>query len=152
MSNLTELDIRLIEALVKDPLESNKSLANQLGTSQANIARRINRLTEDRVLRATVQEEYEAAGLNFMAHLDVYVSQKHIRGVTNALCKFPQVVSCLLTAGTPEILCRIGAKNQKHFADFLNTEIASIKGIKRIETLTVLEVHKYNIWQARILD
>ena len=151
MNKLAELDRQLVEALVKDPLESNKNLAHQLGTSQANIARRINPLTEDGVLRVTVQEEFEAAGIHFMAHVDVYVATGEINSVAKALCELPQVTSCLLTAGTPEILVRIGAKNQKHFADFLNTEIASIQGIERIETLTVLEVPKYNVWNASIV-
>ena len=151
MSKLTELDKQLIEALVEDPLESNKNLAHRLATSQANIARRINQLVEDGVLRVTVQEEFEAAGFHFMAHLDVYVSKGETDSVANALCELPQVTSCLLTAGAPEILARIGARNQKHFADFLNTEIASIPGIERIETLTVLEVPKYNVWHARIV-
>jgi len=151
MSKLAELDRQLVEALVKDPLESNKNLAHQLGTSQANIARRINQLTEDRALRVTVQEEFAAAGIHFMAHVDVYVASGEINSVANALCALPQVTSCLITAGTPEILVRIGARNQKHFADFLNTEIASIQGIERIETLTVLEVPKYNVWHASIV-
>jgi len=151
MSNLSKLDKLLIEALVKDPLESNKNLAHQLGTSQPYIARRISQLAEDGVLRVTVQEEYEAAGFNFMAHLDVYVSKGKIDSVANALCELPQVISCIVTAGAPEILARIGARNQKKFAEFLNTEIASVQGIERIETLTVLEVPKYNVWIARIV-
>ena len=151
MSNLTELDRRLIEALVKDPLESNKSLAQQLGTSQANVARRISQLAEDGVLRVTVQEEFEAAGFYFTAHLDVYVSKGKVNNVASALCKLPQVTSCLLTAGSPEILARIGAQDQKQFAQFLNEEVASIRGIERIETLTVLEVEKYNVWHASIV-
>ena len=150
MSKLTELDRELIDALVKNPLESNKNLAHQLGTSQGNVAKRINQLAQDGVLRVTVQEEFEAAGFNFTAHLDVYVSKGQTNSVAAALCELPQVTSCLITAGAPEILARIGARSQKHFADFLNTEIASIQGIERIGTLTVLEVKKYDVWHARI--
>ena len=151
MSTLTDLDRRLIEALVEDPLESNKNLAKQLETSQANVAMRLSQLAEDGVLRVTVQEEFEAAGFSFAAHLDVYVSKGEVNSVANALSRFPQVTSCLLTAGTPEILARIGTRNQKQFADFLNTEVASIRGIERIETLTVLEVEKYNVWHGSIV-
>ena len=147
---LAELDLRIIEALIKEPRRSYRSLGEDLDVSQQYIARRVSFLIENEILRITVQKDFEAAGAHFPAHVDVYVAHGRKEDVAQALAGLDEVTNCLITAGRPEVIIRTATRNQKHFVEFMQTKVTAIEGIERTETLTVLNIEKYNLHYASI--
>ncbi|MBX3705365.1 MAG: Lrp/AsnC family transcriptional regulator [Pseudomonadales bacterium] len=147
---MSELDLQLIQELIKDPLASAKALATSLGASQSTIGRRIATLTEEGVIKVTVRKDFETEGAHFPVHLDVYVAHGCAAKVARRLSKCDEAKNIILCAGRPEICVRLAMRDQNHYADFLRSTIASIDGIERVETLTVLKVDRYRLSYARI--
>ncbi len=71
MEELAELDLKIIEALIKEPRRSYRSLGEDFDVSQQFIARRVSFLIENQIPRITDQKDFEAAGAHFPAHVDV---------------------------------------------------------------------------------
>ena len=147
---LAELDLKIIEALIEDPRRSYRSLGEDFDVSQQFVARRVNILIENDILRITVQKDFEAAGAHFPAHVDVYVTHGRKEDVAQALAGLDEVTNCLITAGRPEVIIRTATRNQKHFVEFMQNKVTAIEGIERTETLTVLNIEKYNLHYASI--
>jgi|GEM_PF-5565248 len=147
---LTELDLKIIEALINEPLRSYRALGEDFGVSQQNVARRVNFLIKNKILIITAQKDFEAAGAHFPAHIDVFVAHGRKKDVAQALADLDEVTSCAITAGRPEIIIRTATRSQKHFVEFLQNKVTAIKGVERTETLTVLNVEKYNLHYATL--
>jgi DNA-binding Lrp family transcriptional regulator len=149
-NGLSDLDLQLIRELIKDPLASAKTLAATLGSSQSTIGRRIATLTEEGIIKVTARKDFETEGAFFPVHLDIYVAHGSAGKVAKQLSECREAKNIIMCAGRPEVSVRLAMRDQNHFSDFLRTTIARIKGIERVETLTVLRVDRYRLSYARI--
>jgi DNA-binding Lrp family transcriptional regulator len=104
-----ELDLLILEALVRRPRMSFKELASSLRLDQRTVARRVGVLMEGRVLRQTVEIDWSKLGL----HATAYVGSTTARGINYArklseLVKSdPRIVKAHETLGTYQYLVKI---------------------------------------------
>ena len=144
MEELAELDLKIIEALIKEPRRSYRSLGEDFDVSQQFVARRVSFLIENQILRITVQKDFEAAGAHFPAHVDVYVAHGRKEEVAQALAGLDEVTNCLSQPADPKSLLeqRLAIKSTS----------SSWRGVIRGTIHVIRSVHKHVLELTHIME
>ncbi len=138
IGNLDEFDLRILRALADDGRLSIQKLSETAGVSPSPVARRLNRLEEQRIIRgyaALIDEVRLGFGVS------VFVSVKLDRQVDDALAHFetaigqmPEVVDCWLMTGNRDYLLRVVTRDMAEFEQFLTAKLTRLSPVAEIES------------------
>lgn len=145
---IDETDRRIIGLLQDDARQSNAAIARIIGVSEATIRRRIKLMVEDGALTIRAVPNPAKFGLNTTAMIGVDVEPDKLDAVANALNAREEVGFLGVSTGRYDLLSWVLVRNLDELRVFLESVLAKIPGVRKMETLVLLDIKKRN--QGRI--
>jgi DNA-binding Lrp family transcriptional regulator len=141
MSNLDNLDLRLLLELVRDPRAQVSELSERLGVARNTAQTRIRRLLRAGTLRRNGRElDLEALGYDVVAFITIEVAHRELDGVIAGLRTLTQVLEVHEISGRGDVWCRVAATDTHNLQAALRS-VLRIKGVIRTETVLALHEH-----------
>ena len=140
MENLDDFDIQILRQLEIDGRKAFSAIATELGISNTMVHQRVNRLTEQGILRGIkpVLDE-KKIGYDWGAFTGITLEKDHDSGrIIEALKNIPEVTECYYITGTYTLYLRIIAKNHEDMRRILYDKIDSIAGIAKTDSIIEL--------------
>lgn len=137
---LDSVDRAILRLLGADGRASIRSVAEQVHVSRANAYARINRLTDDGVLRGFgARIDHERAGQGASAYITLKIVQDSWRSVRERLLELPGATHMALVSGDFDVLLLVHTEDNRALRDLVLTRIQSIPGVVSTRTLLVFE-------------
>lgn len=139
MSDLDQLDARILLALDDDPDATILSLARALGVARNTVHARLRRLTSSGSLKGfSHRVDVNALGYPLLAFVSLAIAQDAGPAATRALSAIPEVVEIHSTTGDADLLVRVVARDTSDLYRLTN-EIVAVDGIIRSSTTISLD-------------
>lgn len=144
--DLDEIDRRILGVLLHRGDIANNGLADEVGLTPGPCLRRVQRLRELGVIRATtVRLDNKLLGFEISAFVEITlehhtteVADQFMRSIA---CK-PQVLSCYMTTGDCDFLLRILVRDLEEYRQLIWNELHRIEGVKTIRSAVILDTLK----------
>ena len=141
-----EIDIKILNALLKNSRESTTAISKNLQISNVATQQRITKLQEQGIIeKFTAKLNYAKLNYRTISYLGIFLEKaRDYKRVIADLSKVPEVAEAHFTTGNYSIFAKIYARDNQHLMEILNTRIQEIKGITRTETFISLHegIHK----------
>ena len=148
---LDELDHTIIKHLFNDARTSNRKLAAELGVTEGTVRGRIKRLEDESLIRFTAVTNIENLDTPRLAHIGILVEQSLTQQVIDELVAMPEINVVIKMFGRFDILV-IGLFESLSLAhEVAASKIHTLEGVRHTETVTVVDILKYDNRLARIL-
>ncbi len=139
---IDETDRKIIGLLQEDARQSNAAIARIIGVSEATIRRRIKIMVEDGTLSVRAVPNPAKFGLNTTAFIGIDVQPDMLDVVAEALNKRDEVGFLGVSTGRYDLITWILVRNLEELREFLESFLAKVPGIRKTETLVLLDVKK----------
>jgi DNA-binding Lrp family transcriptional regulator len=136
------LDRRLVAALQVSPRASWGELGRAVGEHERTVARRLQRLITEGVVRVTAIYDDLRTGHGRPAHLHVHVRPGAASQVAKALADRPDTRSVYALTGAADLGCELVSPSREALHHILSAEISAIDGVLRTETQVVLHTFR----------
>lgn len=146
--DLDALDRRLLSALRRDARQSHVALADEIGLSASQCARRIRRLEELGVIAGyTVRLDPRTLGRGVSAFISVTL-ERHGQATADAfhskIAALDEVVECVSITGDADYLLRVAASDLDALWRFISGELMTIREIRDIRSsITLAEIKPF---------
>lgn len=141
MSNLDDLEIRLLLALLENPRAQIGELSETLGVARNTVQSRLRRLDRAGLVRNGGRDvDLTALGFDVLAFITIEVAHRELDGVIAALRRHEQVLEVHEISGRGDIWCRVAARDTHNLQAVLRA-ILRIRGVIRTETSLALSEH-----------
>jgi DNA-binding Lrp family transcriptional regulator len=141
--DLDEADFRLLKAMQRDAAMSQADLAEQAGVSPSLVSRRLSRLREGEVLRATVGLiNPESIGLTCAAIIRIRLKDHaaaSVKAFRDLVARMNEVTLCVMLTGEADYLIKIVARDLPHFQQIVQSKLLRCAAIQHMESSIVLE-------------
>lgn len=145
-SGFDAADVRLLKAMQRDASASQADLAEAAGVSASQVSRRLHRLKEDGVLRATVSLlDPLRVGLSCAAFIRIRLkdhSEENVQIFRDAIARMPEATLCVSITGEADYLLRVVARDLPHFQEVMQTRLMRCPAVAHLESSIVLEYLK----------
>lgn len=135
-------DLAIIELLQEDGRRPVADMARLLGISGTTVQRRIDRLTEDGVIRIMALAQEPLVGLPVQVVLAIRASLSQVQNVQEMLAAQEEVVWVAWTTGAADLLVEAFFHSHDHLREFLQERLAQVPGLERVDTNVVLSLGK----------
>ena len=136
------LDRRILTELQDDGRQTNARLAETLGLSQSATHERMRRLERDGLIRgyrADVAPEGMGVGLQAFVAAELNAHNRgHIEDFERGILLVPGVRACYHITGRFDYLVHVAVRDLEQLGALIKTDIASVPGVAKLETLLVL--------------
>lgn len=141
LSQLDDLDKRIIAMLQANARIPFLEVARECGVSGAAIHQRVQRLNKLGVIKgAEYVIDPKMIGYDTCAFMGIFLEKASLfNDVVNQLKKIPEVTECHYTTGDYSIFIKIYAHNNEHLKQVLVDKLQTISGISRTDTIISLE-------------
>jgi DNA-binding Lrp family transcriptional regulator len=146
LRQIDDLDRKIIDLLREDGRAPNSFLAAKLGVSETTIAIRIRSLRERKVMLVTLQRDFYSQGFDLQCLGDVYVVGREVEAVAREFAALPNVTIVTMNFGSPEIVITFNARDRRDVVAIVDEQLATVRGVDRIETYIALDIRKYESW------
>lgn len=137
---LDTIDEKILACLGRDSRTSIRSLAEELHVSRANAYKRVQRLSDQGVIRRfTIQVDPVARGLGTTAYVTLNLRQGDWRNVREALLAISGIVHVALVGGDFDVIILVRAQDNTALRDIVLTRIQSIPGVISTRTFLVFD-------------
>jgi Lrp/AsnC family transcriptional regulator, regulator for asnA, asnC and gidA len=143
-AHIDEIDENLINELRKDGRTKYNVLARKYGISSATVARRINALVKNNVIRITLLVNHLKLRNYVVAYLGLQTDPQKTRKISELLYSYSQVYWVITLMNGYSILTIAVLPDLQSLWKFVTKEISSIDGVQNIETLVQAEFKKGN--------
>lgn len=138
---------RILIELQANARLTNLELAERVKLSPSACWRRVKALEESGVIlryAAILDPKKVGLGETVFAHISVARhSSRLAMGVTEALCKHPEVMECFLTAGDADLLLRVVTPGISAYDEFLEETVFKTPGISQVRSNFALRQVKF---------
>jgi len=138
---LDEADLRIISALQDDGRKPTSEIALALGMPRTTVARRVERLVRERVIRIGVFANSAKIGLPIHTLTEICVEPARLDAVAETVAAFDEVRWVGMVTGHCDLLTEGMFPSEEHLHDFIK-RLAKVCGITRMRTMHVLNVPK----------
>lgn len=138
---LDALDLRIISALQDDGRKPASEIALTLGVPRTTVARRIERLVSEHVIRVGVFANSAKIGLPIHTMTEICVEPAMLDAVIDAVTAFDELRWVGMVTGHFDVLIEGMFRSDEHLRDFL-ARLVKVRGITRLRTVHVLKVPK----------
>ncbi len=142
-AGLDELDLQLLEALVRSPGRSNKALAEDLGVAESTCAYRVRALRSRGVITGVrVTLDPASLGLPLQAVIRVRLGRHTREGVGrlfDAIVATPGVIEAFHVAGEDDFLVHVAVEDATALRDIVLQHITVHESVRTTETHLVFE-------------
>jgi len=144
---LDELDRRIIEILQEDGRYTNTEIAQRTGSSEPTVRRRVERLTQNQVIRIVAVAEPYQLGYEVVAIIGIQLYHRFNTVIERELGSMGEVRFAGVTLGTYDMMIEAWFGSNEELRAFLHERLFKIEGVLRTESLQVLKMIKYsNDW------
>jgi Lrp/AsnC family transcriptional regulator for asnA, asnC and gidA len=145
------LDSMIILALRKDGRSSNYHLAKELGISEGAVRHRIKRLlgrNAIQILPVLRHTDMPSA----IAYVGIRADRRSLDHIANELKSFPNIPFITETVGQFDIILLTSANERTELLTMLLDNVRTIAGVRKTETLELINLIKWDFDWMRILD
>lgn len=142
MAGFDKLDVSIIKHLHRDARAPVKVVADNLGVPESTVRHRLGRLVETGVIEFVALTTPLRLGHPVWVMMVIEVQSRRIRQVAPELSKIPEIYFVYITTGSFDIFAGATFANNKELVDFLTDVLSKVEGIVRVNTRSILEVHK----------
>jgi len=142
MTNIDDVDNKIINLLEQDAWQSIATLAKIINISEATIRRRLRRLIQSGVVRAVAITDSSTIPLPLSALITLNVAHEDIDDVIRTLDDLPEIMWFATTTGQYDIIILAQFPSMEELHQFLRIKLTAMKGIKESETFVCLHVYK----------
>ncbi|MCR9186960.1 MAG: Lrp/AsnC family transcriptional regulator [Halieaceae bacterium] len=139
---LDETDHAIIALLRADGRLPFRSIARELGLTEATVRSRVRRLEESRTMRVVAVTDIEAAGFGMLLAIGVQVESRSPEEVARELAAVPEVFSVNVVVGAQDIEILMVAEDQVALHRLLHERIAAMPGVRRLTPALAVNVLK----------
>ncbi|WP_336207615.1 Lrp/AsnC family transcriptional regulator [Nonomuraea sp. LPB2021202275-12-8] len=132
------LDRRLVSALQVSPRASWGEIGRAVGEHERTVARRLQRLIADGVVRVTAIYDDLRSGHGRPVHLHVQVRPGTAARVAVAIATRLDTRSVYALTGATDVGCELVSPSREALHDILSTQISEIDGVLQTQTQVVL--------------
>ena len=146
---LDEVSKRIIEQLQQDGRRSYGAIGKAVGLSEAAVRQRVQRLTQSGLMQIVAVTDPMRVGLFRQAMIAIKVDGP-LEPVAEVLGAMDEIDYVIICAGRYDLLCEAVCEDDSHLLDLLSHRIRVIPGVRDVETLIYLKLHKQTYqWGAR---
>jgi len=138
---LDELDLRIISALQDDGRKPTSEIALALDVPRTTVARRIERLVRERIIRIGVFANSAKIGLPVHTLTELCVEPAKLEAVAEAVAALDEVRWIGMVTGHCDLITEGMFPSEEHLRDFI-TRLAQVCGITQMRTVHVFKVSK----------
>jgi DNA-binding Lrp family transcriptional regulator len=139
---IDETDRQIILALRQQGRSSNMRMAQNIGLSESTVAKRVEKILEDGIIR--VQAVLNPFKLGYVAHafiaMDVDLTQ--VQSVCDKLMTNRNVSMINTSFGRFDVVLIVDFPNWEMLFSFINEELCRIQGVRKLDTFIVSEIKK----------
>lgn len=143
---LDPIDLKILDALQQDGRLSSQALAERVGLSTSPCWRRVRRLQDAGVLRATVSlVDAEKVGMQVMAIAMVTLEDHHpdsVKEFNQVVNERPEILECHATSGSHDYTLKVVCESIKAYDRLLSRWIMPCKAVQTVNTAFVLRSTK----------
>jgi DNA-binding Lrp family transcriptional regulator len=140
MTELDEVDRRILSELSADGRMSVQVLAERVSVARATAYSRLRRLEDSGVIRGfTVDVDPHAVGLDLVALVLVKVKQETFKTLPERLAAVPGVEWIGMTTASYDFAMLVRARDTAHLRDVVLGELQTIPDVLSTETIMVLD-------------
>lgn len=151
MTELDEIDIKLLKLLGEDSNITTKDLAAKVNLSASPVFERVKRLEAGGYIKkyiALIDAEKLNYGLIVFCNIRLKQHDKSIgHEFVTDIMRLSEVVECYNISGDYDFLLKVYARDMKHYQDFVFNKLGSVKSIGSTHSTFVMCENKnsYNI-------
>jgi DNA-binding Lrp family transcriptional regulator len=139
MTDVDEIDRRLIALLKEDARRTYSEMAGRVGLSVAAVKRRVDRLRETGVITAfTVQVDHAKLGWPVEAFTELrYLGTTRVSEMVRSTATLPEVQAIFTIAGDPDVLVQLRVRDLAHLQQVIDTlrRAGNVTGTKTLMVL-----------------
>jgi len=139
---LDDLDRAILRQLEEDGRRAFREIARTLGTSEATVRARVKRMQDLEILRIVAFADPERLGNQQLALVLLTVDPHRHSDVVAALTALPRISYVSTLLGRADICAEVSSANNVELWEFLQSQVNTIEGVRTVETMSVLHVHK----------
>ena len=146
MSNLDQIDRRLLAELQDEGRVTNVELAQRVGLTAPPCLRRVRSLEESGVIRG-YHAELEPSKLGFSITVFALVSLKSqaeesLRQFEDVMRQLPEVRECHMLNGEIDFILKIVSKDLQSFQEFLTSKLTPAPNVASVKTSLTIRTAK----------
>lgn len=139
---LDELDLKILKILLENGRLSARKIADKLDVSVGTVIKRIERLEKEKIITGySAVINHEKLGYEFVAIIEIRVSQGKLLEVESQIAKMPNVYGVYDVTGDFDAIVIAKFKSRKELDDFIKGLLAT-PHVERTRTHFVLNVVK----------
>ncbi len=146
MTNLDEIDERILQELSVDGRVSNSELSGRIGLSPSACLRRVQELERSGIIKGyRAVLDTSRLGVGFVAYISVGLSvhtKKSQENFEKAIVKSPEVRECHNITGAFEYLLRVETADLVSYKVFHTDVLGTLPQVNSISTFVVMESPK----------
>lgn len=139
---LDDTDHRIIALLRGDGRLPFRSIARELGVTEATVRARVRRLEESRTMRVVAVTDIEAAGYGMLLAIGVQVESRSPEEVARDMAAIPEVFSVTVVVGAQDLEILVVAQDQAALDRLLHEQLAPMAGVRRLTPALAVNVLK----------
>ena len=136
------LDRAIIKQLQEDGRRPVAEIARRLNVSDTTVQRRVERLIADGVISIIALIQASLVGLPVHVIFGVTAQLDQVANIEEALAAEDEVIWVAWTTGAFDLVAEAFFESNQHLRQFVQTRLACIPGIIRVENTTVLSLTK----------
>ena len=145
---LDPVNRRIIEILQREGRSPFTSIARELGTSEAAVRARVQRLTDAGVLDVVAVTNPLKLGFDVMALVGVQANSD-LGHVADVVSEWAETSYVVITSGSYDLLVEVVCEHNRHLLDVVQ-RLREIPGVKSTETFMYLDMVKMTYaWGTR---
>lgn len=146
MSNLDQIDRRLLAELQAEGRVTNVELAQRVGLTAPPCLRRVRALEEDGVIRG-YHADIDPAKMGFAITVFALVSLKSqaeeaLRQFEDHVRELPEVRECHMLNGEIDFILKIVSRDLQSFQEFLTSKLTSAPNVASVKTSLTIRTAK----------
>ncbi len=139
---LYQTDHRIIALLRDDGRLAYRSIARELGLTEATVRARVRRLEESRTMRVVAVTDIEAAGYGMLLAIGVQVENRSPEEVALEMAAIPEVFSVSVVVGGQDLELLAVARDKAALDLLLHEQLATMEGVRRLTPALAVNVLK----------
>jgi Lrp/AsnC family transcriptional regulator for asnA, asnC and gidA len=134
-------DLTIIGCLQEDAKIPYTKIAEKAFVSDGTVHVRVKKMEKLGIITgSTININFNKLGYDLLAFIGVFLEKaSDYKTVQDALDRVPQVIEAHYTTGNYSLFLKLLCKNTHELREVLNTQIQSIEGVTRTETIISLE-------------
>ncbi|MGQ9530766.1 MAG: winged helix-turn-helix transcriptional regulator [Candidatus Bathycorpusculaceae bacterium] len=140
MSELDEVDMKILQMLEEDGRKSFTEIAEKLNINESTVRKRVLAMQKEGIIKKfTVKVEPRKLGINTVAIVGLEVEPPKLLEIAQKLCDFPEIKCVATSTGDHMIMTEIWTKDGRELTKFISEKIGTIEGIKKVCPAIILE-------------